>query len=230
MVFNVKPNYRQNLNFIYGIKIMTNVKTLSKVIAIALLATAATQVTAAETRTYKASVTVKNAFEVAETTALSFGTVRAQAAAAAAATTVDSAWVILATDGSFTSGVTGTATPVTSKLQNLQDGSAAEFAISDVSNFTAMTITMPASIILTAASSNPTAPKFTVDTFTFKPTVGTSTDTDFSTGNAATITSDGAGQANFLVGATLTTGETTAADMSYSEELYEGSYDITVSY
>jgi len=209
---------------------MTNVKTLSKVIAIALLAAGATQATAAETRTYKASVTVKNAFEVAETTALSFGTVRAQAAKAVAATSVDSAWIVLATDGTFTSGTTGTATPVTSKLQNLEGGSAAEFAISDVSNFTAMTITMPASIVLTAASSNPTAPKFTVDTFTFKPVTGTSTDTDFATGNAAAITSDGSGAASFLVGATLTTGETTIADMSYSEELYEGSYDITVSY
>lgn len=209
---------------------MTNVKTLSKVIAIALLAAVATQATALETRSYKASVTVKNAFEVAETTPLSFGTVRAQAASVVAAVLVDSAWVILATDGTFTSGTTGTATPVTSKLQNLEGGSAAEFTISDVSNFTAMTVTMPASVVLTAASSNPTAPKFTIDTFTFKPTTGASTDTDFSVSNKVTITSDATGVASFLVGAKMTTGETTATDMSYSEELYEGSYDITVSY
>lgn len=212
---------------------MTNVKTLSKVIAIALLATAATQATAVETEPFNADVTVKNAFVVENPQALSFGTVRAQAASAVAATTVDSAFIELKTDGTFTSGTAGTASPVESKLQNLEGGSAAEIKISDVSNFTAMSVTMPATVILTATSSNPTAPKFTISDFTLKATVGTTSDTAFKTAtvpNTVTITSDGTGVATFLMGATLTTGETTVADMVYSEEEYIGSYDITVSY
>jgi hypothetical protein len=174
---------------------------------------------AVETVSSTASVTVQNAFDLSETTALSFGTIRATFVS-----TGTQATILLNPDG--TRVPTNTAS--SSSMAVLVPGEPAEFAIANASSFTPMriSVTTPTVDLINAAAPTTTA-RFTLTAFTFADVL------DPSDNAVTTVTTDVSGTASFLVGATLTSAEglpDLASTTAYIDGAYEGNFTVRVEY
>jgi len=211
---------------------MTNVKTLSKVIAIALLAAGATQATAKETVNSTATVKVQNAFDLAENTGLDFGTLRVTADTGTAKATAVAATVTVKSDGSGTTAANPSGS-VLASAQVIAEGSPATYTVTKVAPFSKMVITFPAddSVILSAASAPNETSKFTLSGFEAYVTSGANANTAYDTGTS-NLAADVDGTVTFAVGATLNTDKrgTEGAITQYIDGDYTGKYDIIVAY
>lgn len=181
---------------------------------VAGLVTTAGIVHAQQTLSSQASVTVQNAFTLAENTAMSFGTITASRGDTALS-------MELPVDGTAQTGDdTGTG-----NLTILTAGTPGEFEVTGAAAFTAMTVEMPTTAVtLSNAAAPPADPKFTVDTFKFREAgAGNTTIT-----GSGSITTDATGGFVFNVGATLNLAS--GASKTLVDGDYVGNYDVTVSY
>lgn len=219
----------------------------SAVAASALLAVTAVS-TAAETATGTATVTVQNAFDFDQVTAINFGTLRAtqQLDAAGGAGTIaysEVAKYTIVTDGGSNTQVpySGSDADVRSAITEIVAGTPAEFAITNAAPFTTLTVTTGDPT--TALDSDLNGDVSIVDTFTLTtPSSATSimhayidnTDVRISGGSNDGDTldlsqpqTDATGAVNLIVGANLYIKRGAAAVV---DGAYTGSYTIEVSY
>lgn len=220
-------------------KIMHKFNKITKVLGATFVLTAALQtaVEAAETISNAgASVTVTNSFNFTETTALSFGSVRA-----VNDTDSNNAAVMYVTPA----GSTGTAdvNSPNGVIQTLGGAAPAVFSVDGLAPFAAMTITVPAAETnITADSGAPSAAAFLIPGGLLGTAFASTTDFSSNTANgwvvelsdgtqyvnAGDLVADGTGAATFTVGAALKT--VAHATNSYIDDAYSGTYAITVDY
>lgn len=191
-------------------------------VSVSLLAAVSTNTLAQAPVVSEATVTVQNTFAFAETTAISFGTIRATATASGATV----ATYVVSGDGTTTVPASGGAPAAISELTA---GTPGEYAISGAAPFADITITLPAAPInMTLTGAPPGTPKFTVGTFTAYILDGPNALSAYADpGNLATTDVNGA--VNFAVGATLST-DSAASTEPYADGIYRGNYTISVSY
>ncbi|MCC2604777.1 hypothetical protein [Planctobacterium marinum] len=203
-----------------------------------VLASLVGSVNAQETANSTASVTIQNSFTLAESQALSFGTITVQGEQDTDATldgTVQAQVTVFANGSTPTSGSTGTtdtdAGDRDASATIITAGQPAIFDISGAAAFTTLTISVPAddSVTLSAPSAPPTNGTFTI---TGADLYDNANGTDIAVASdAGSITTDASGAAQFAFGAVLNTEDATGANTtSYIDETYTGSYSITVSY
>ncbi|MBE1298830.1 MAG: hypothetical protein GJ680_02820 [Alteromonadaceae bacterium] len=174
-------------------------------------------ISAAETVTGNASVTVLNSFTLAETQALSFGTLVAIAddlgSNVATAT-------IAASDGEVTYTSAGEAS-----LTEVSAGQVGIFTITGAAPNTEIDITTPSSAATLSDPSNSDTKDFTLNGFT------TSVVTS---GTAFTFDTDSTGTLVFNLGATLTTdatlGGSSSSAVAYGDATYTGTFTIAADY
>ena len=187
---------------------------INKTLVIAGVALASSVAVAQQTQTSTASVTVQNAFVLAESAALSFGTITANQVSGAAASSV-------------TVNADGTTAVAGPGIRQLAAGTAAAYDVSAAAPFTNLNIRVTAdSTTLTNALAAPTNPDFVVDQFSV--TNGTLTNAITSAGGA-TFQTDATGALNIGLGATLTLPSATG-DILLTDGTYEGQFTIEVSY
>ncbi|ADZ89351.1 DUF4402 domain-containing protein [Marinomonas mediterranea] len=191
---------------------------LAKALTIGVLAVSSSIAMAAETVTGNASVTVQNAFNLSETTALSFGTIRATGDTAG----TETAALQISSDGTSNNPTSTDSTAAA--ISVITAGNAAVFTIDSAAPSSNLTITLPSSAITLTSTLNDGL--FSIDTFEATITSGPRDGTAYSAGNLLT---DSTGAVTFAVGATLTTG-TGATDGAYDDGSYTGTYSITVDY
>lgn len=172
---------------------------------------------AQEVETGNMSVTVQNAFTLAQTTPLSFGTVRAKTEG------TNIANLIIPSDPN--DNVAGSVN-ANASIASIVDGNAAEWSVSDVSAFALLEITLPTTASnVTGVALPPGTPGFTADDFTAYVLSGPNANTVYA--SAGDLQADINGDVTFAVGATLFT----AADTDqYFDGSYTGTYSITVNY
>jgi hypothetical protein len=174
-----------------------------------------------------ASVTVQNAFDLVETTQLSFGVVTAVKASADPVTTSGSETynptITMNPDGT-TDSADGDANLGT--LNQITAGTPATFDVSNVASFTAMKITLPTTAVsLKASNGNTAAGEFSLSTFTLRE-VGKTANVTLTAG-VGNITSDENGVISFNVGGQLAI---TGKDKEYTDGIYSGTYAVKVDY
>lgn len=175
---------------------------------------------AAETVTGNASVTVLNSFTLAETQALSFGTLVAFADDDAGNNATDVATAtIAASDGTVTYAAAGNAS-----LTEVSAGQVGIYTISGAAPNTVITITAPTSATLTDPS--------LTDTKQF--TLGTFTTSVVTSGTPFTFDTDSTGTMVFNLGATLTTDATgtsgSSAAEAYADATFTGTFTVQADY
>lgn len=168
-----------------------------------------------------ASVTVQNAFSLSQTTALSFGTIRAKADTSGSTNHVAS--LIVNPDGSAS---TASSTGANASITVISQGTPAVFAISNAAPNTNLTITSPGTVTLSRTGGG--GANFTVDTWAFRITSGTNANTAYSTGSPNLLT-DNTGAVTFAAGATISTQATTPS-ADYTDGSYTGTYNMVVNY
>ena len=176
---------------------------------------------AQETVNSQATATVQNAFTLEETTAITFGTLRATAGA-----TGDAATLVISANPT----VAAVSTPggTVASLDILEEGAPGEYAVSGVSPFSSLTIDMPSDtdVVLVGASLPAGSPTLIASAWNAYVLTGPNENTVYASSN---LRADAGGVVTFSVGATLTTEIVTAA-AAYLDAEYSASYDITVSY
>ncbi|TDO97386.1 DUF4402 domain-containing protein [Marinomonas balearica] len=197
---------------------MINDFRLAKALAVGALAVSSSIAMGAETATGNASVTVQNAFNLSETTALSFGTIRATGDTAGTQT----AELQISSDG--TSNNPETTDSTAAAISVIEAGEPAVFTIDSAAPSSNLTITLPSAAIELTSTLNDGL--FSIDDFEATITSGPRDGTAYASGNLLT---DDTGGVTFAVGATLTTG-TGATDAAYTDGTYTGTYEITVDY
>ncbi|NRB23577.1 DUF4402 domain-containing protein [Shewanella sp.] len=206
---------------------MTNVKTLSKVIAIALLAAGSTQATAEETAPSTATVKVQNAFDLAQVTGIDFGTIRVTSDIGTATATAEVATVTIYANGDSPSADS----KVKASAQVIVDGAAATYTIAKVAPFSKLELTLPAddAVTLKAASAPSETSNFLLSGFEAYITSGANKGKAYAAKNLA---ADSEGNVTFSVGATLKTDKrgTEGAITAYVDGDYTGTFDVVVSY
>ncbi|CUB02498.1 DUF4402 domain-containing protein [Marinomonas fungiae] len=196
-------------------------KSLKKTIVTAGFATLlSSNALALESLNSDATVIVNNAFTLAETAEMTFGSIRATADTTNTAT----ASLTLPADGS--AGAVTAGTPADANIVVISAGTPASFAVTNAAPFTTLTLTLPSSAI-TLATAGGTA-EFTVDTFNAI-IRGGQNDGDAYTSGTPNLRTDASGAVSFDVGATLHTDATTPAT-DYLDGTYTGSYQVQVDY
>lgn len=173
----------------------------------------------AETVTGNASVTVLNSFTLAETQALSFGTLVAFADDDASGAGGTATAVLAPSDGTLTITNAGNAS-----LTEVASGQVGIYTITGAAPNTVINLTLPSSATLSDPSGTETK-DFTLGSFTSS--VVTS-------GTAFTYDTDATGQMVFNLGATLSTDATGASGSSaadaYADATYTGTFTVTADY
>lgn len=165
----------------------------------------------AQTQVETVSVTavVSNAFTLAQTTAMNFGTValyNTNTASDIPTIVMDTAGAVTLTDGPTTATVLDV---------SATGRSAGVFAVSAAVASTNLTISISDINVLTCiAGCSGTPPTIAIGTFV-------------DNGTSSVVTTDGSGAVTVLVGATLS-GAVSAT--SYESGTYQGSYDLTLTY
>jgi hypothetical protein len=201
-------------------------KLLSTAILSASLVAVST-ISMAETVTSSATVTVQNAFNLTETAAINFGTLRATGDGSGATPSV--ATVTIKADNSSVPPTS----PGTAELSVITPGSRGEYAVSGAAPFSDLTIEFPdESVFLVNASAPPSTPRFVIlPTTNWEATIigGTNDGATYASSNLQT---DVSGAVGFYLGATLTTDEraSTAQNGVYTDGVYSGNYTIEVRY
>jgi hypothetical protein len=190
-------------------------------VVVAALTVGSSVAIAQETADVSASVTVQNAFNLSQTTALSFGVLRVTQTASSATGTAPS--VTINADGSAPS-VSAAVSPAAGSISVITPGTAGVFAISSAAPDTALTVTLPASVALTASgTSNEFQLDFT-DTDDIQVVGGPN---DGNTYTGFNLVTDDTGAIGFNLGGTLST---RIGDLTYIDTTYSGDYTVTVSY
>ena len=196
----------------------------------------------AETTTSTATVTVQNAFSLAEVAPLNFGTLAisqtlAQGAGAAALIT-------LPVDGSAMVPTAGTNATTPSSIRAITPGTLAEYAITGAAQFTNLTLTVVSEVGPNGATAAAgkiegvnlatlQAPGGGVNTFTIFAdntdvlVVGGANDGDPLSVTGNNLRTDATGAVGFLLGATL---EFAQAGLNPEDGDYSGTYSVTVNY
>ena len=219
---------------------MTN---FNKTLKLGLVTTLLSVTTAANATTVSvtASATVDNAIEMAVTGALGFGTVRASRSATAgeceglvlgadpgvtsltAANASQTAFDALC---AFASVDTLTGTPTLNSI----DGaiSRPEFSITGVPAFQNLQFTAPSATTLTLTGNPPGAAVFNLLDFTaFQTNASPAAAVTF---GATALTANASGEVTFTMGAVLATDATGSGVTDYQDAVYEGTFDVTVTY
>ncbi|SBT17448.1 hypothetical protein MGA5115_01559 [Marinomonas gallaica] len=196
-------------------------KQLKKIYLIAGVTTILTgNALAVETLNSNATVTVNNAFTLAESAEMTFGTIRASADT----TNNVTASLTLPADGS--AGTVTAATPAASNIVVITGGTPASFAITNAAPFTTLTLTLPSSAIDLVTPGGDA--QFTVDSFNAVVSSGPN-DGDAYNSGTPNLRTDASGAVSFDVGATLITDATTPGS-NYEDGTYTGSYTVQVDY
>lgn len=203
--------------------------SISKLLLAVAVAAGSTAVFAQQSLNTTATVTVQNAFNFNETTALGFGTLRV--ATDVAGTNVAS--IVVPADGSAPSA---SSTGANASATVLTAGTPAAYTIDSAAPFTNLTITFPTTdISLTAASAPPGSPDFVLQASSFNAqiTSGPNNGSAYNTGTP-NLQTDVTGAVSFNVGALIhtTSGAAAAAGVTsqYIDSAYTGSYQLTVAY
>lgn len=216
---------------------MKNINKLSKAIATSLgtVALLGALPASAETVQLDASVTVLNTFTLAQTTALSFGTVRAKASTDNANT----ANIVLppASGATATSGTAvGADNTDVPAMTTLTAGAQGVYAVTGAAAFTPLNMSISSNTIdLTLASAPPSAPNaFQLGTLRAVDGSGNEiplVDSGVADGN--TLSTDVNGALTFTVGGTLSTQDHASrafTNGNYTDGAYSGSLTLTVDY
>lgn len=208
---------------------MNNLNKITKILGATFVLVSSTNALAAETATATATVTVLNAFTFTADTTLDFGTLRATSAAVASGAGDNIATLVMSANPAAPAAI-GT-TVNAAAITVLTAGTPANFSVSGVAPFAALTITLPiVESVMTGAALPGTSSNFTVNTFTAFITSGGNTGTAYAT--AGDLQATNAGAVTFSVGATLSTDDAGAAiTQQYQDSLaYTGTFDVIVDY
>ena len=201
---------------------------LLKISSLAALTALSGSYAMAETASGTASVTVSNAFTLAETTPLTFGTIRAQVSSADG-TTQNVVTMTLPANGtnpSVAETTAGTGNTTDASINIITPGTPGTFSISNAAPNSVLTITFPASAFdLTTASGGATFSATINDAYI---TSGPNANRTY---NASTdpLLTDGTGAVTFDVGGTLAT-QAGGFATNYRDQTYSGTYTMTVNY
>lgn len=190
-------------------------------VVVAALTVGSSVAIAQETADVSASVTVQNAFNLSQTTALSFGVLRVTQTASAASGTAPS--VTINADGSAPT-VSAAVSPAAGSISVITPGTAGVFAITSAAPDTALTVTLPGSVSLTASG---TTNQFTLDFTDTDDIQVVGGPNDGNTYTGFNLVTDDTGAIGFNLGGTLST---RIADFTYIDTTYSGDYTVTVSY
>jgi len=207
---------------------------LLTVVASSALITCSAMSTAQETTTSTATVTVQNAFDLSEVSALTFGTIRAtqnlDLTGSSPGTVTTPAIYNVKSNGTantIAAAVVSSATDVASAIGELTPGTPGEYLIANAAPFTNLTIQDPADITLVNPSS-PAASLFNVLIDLADMTVkGGGNDGDAVNVTGNNLLTDATGSVSVLVGGRLSI-NAAAAEMPDGD--YTGAYTITVDY
>lgn len=191
-----------------------------------LIATTAGCLLSAGAHAYDVTATVSNTITLTETTPLSLGSVFIRKGLDADGTTDSTpAFIVLSpTTGDVTETAAtadGDAGDTISKFVSLGGAQAGVLSVSGAQAFGEVTIThdpTTPTTNLTHESGNPSIPVIQFTTLTTSPA------------DAATLTLDGTGAGDILVGGTFTAVEAATAGTAYQDGVYTGTYSLTVSY
>lgn len=180
-----------------------------------------------KTENVDAVVTVQNSFTLQINQTLDFGIVRAVAGLVTPATLSVPANPNLQISTTPGSG----SDPAILDILDSSSAQPAQLAIAEATKYTPLTIELPdvTNNPVELATDGPgTTPVFEITAFTLYATVGQNANQDIAiTNNQGTITTDGSGNAEFNLGATLST-EVISAE--YVDGEYKGTVAVTVSY
>jgi hypothetical protein len=211
-------------------KTMFKQNTLKVIVASSLIA-GAVSVVAQESVTSNATVTVSNAFDLVETQPISFGSITAigyNYTSTGSSGTLQATVTVPANGSAPSAGTTGTAdadpTDTDSAISILTPGQRGLYDISNAAPFTALVVTLPSSVALSAPSAPPGNGTFILDNFT-------AVNTDGGADASTSITTNATGAAQIGLGATILTNVPAATgNLTYIDATYSGSYTLQVSY
>lgn len=202
-------------------------KNFLKLSSLATLVALSGNYALAETATGTASVTVSNAFTLAQTTPLTFGTIRAQVSSTDGTPNVVTMTLPAnGTNPSVAETVAGTGNTTDASINIITPGTPGTFSVSAAAPNSVLTITFPASAFdLTTASGGATFSAAINDAYI---TSGPNANRTY---NATTdpLLTDGTGAVTFNVGGTLST-QAGGFATNYRDQTYSGSYTMTVNY
>ena len=180
-----------------------------------------------KTENVDAKVTVQNSFTLQVSQTLDFGTVRAVAKSGTSATLSVPANPNL----QVRTASPGGSDPAILDVLDSSSAQPALLTIAEATKYTPLTIELPdvGTTPVELATDGPgTTPVFEITAFTLYATVGQNANQDITiTSNQGTITTDGSGNAEFNLGATLSTER---VDAEYVDGEYTGTVSVTVSY
>ena len=187
---------------------MNNLNKITKILGATFVLVASTQAYAAKSVISSADVTVQNIFNVVEVSALTFGTIRANADPSGVVANVAS----LAINSNGTAAVTAGAN--NAAITALVAGAPGSYTIDSAAPFTDLTITFPAANIkLVNGTAPPSSAEFTINSASWEALVNSGANT----GNAyvaatPNLQTDASGNAAFTVGAALDTESAAVTD------------------
>tara|TARA_R110002167_G_scaffold348055_2_gene559223 strand:- start:5681 stop:6283 length:603 start_codon:yes stop_codon:yes gene_type:complete len=200
---------------------MFNPNKITKILG-ATFILVSSNVALAATAAGTATVTVQNTFTLTETTALSFGTIRAKADATGS---TNIAALVLDPDGSTTVTAAGDA-----EITALTPATAGVFTVAGAASFTDLEIEFPADFKLVFASAPPTSPDFEILQADWTADIiGGANDTLAYNSVTPNLQTDNTGAVAFSVGTSLKTDSATSST-GYLDESYTGNYTMTVNY
>lgn len=188
-----------------------------------LIALSAGSLLAAGANAFDVTATVSSTISVTETVAFSLGTVYATSAdvtndtsETAGTITISPAGVVSTSDGTAATGDGANAAGHVSKFVALGGQQAGTVSVSGAAAFGTVTVDSSATPVdLSHSSGSPSIPDIVFTTLTTSPADGN------------TLSLDASGAGDILVGGTFTAADSTS---QYSDGVYTGTYDVTVSY
>lgn len=206
-------------------------KKFIKVALAASISTVCFGAIAVENANFDATVTVKNAFSLTNDSDLNFGTIRASAD-----TSGNEVATIVVSSNPATTAVTASATNAI--IAELIAGSPATFSVSGASAFAYLTFDLSnATGNITSVSPAPAGTAFfKMSTPSIRVLTGGNANTNLDltdlTVPAGQLQVDGAGEATFSLGATLSTSNNTddSTTLDYIDGDYSGTFEITLEY
>lgn len=194
-----------------------------KMLTKSLIALSAGSLLAAGANAFDVTATVSSTISVTETVAFTLGTVYATSAdvtndtsETAGTMTITPAGVVSSVDGTAATGDGANAAGHVSKFVALGGQQAGTVSVSGAAAFGTVTVGSAATpVSLTHESGSPSIPDIVFTTLTTLPADGDP------------LALDASGAGDILVGGTFTAADSTS---QYSDGIYTGTYDVTVSY
>lgn len=168
------------------------------------------------------SVTVQNTFNLTQTTAIDFGTVRAVGDATNAA---NIAALVLSPNGTVTTTQVGA-----SAITSLSTPTAGVFTVDSAAPFTDLTVTFPTDFTLTTTGVPSGAARFEIDQADWTGLIVGGADDGSTIATGGTMQTDASGGVVLNVGTSLKTDSTATFTTGYVDQAYTGTYTMTVNY